>query len=242
MRYLVPVIFGTILNLMAMPVQAIEPMEIVYDPTVDADIIQTFSFFESEITDLEQQLNDMANELKLLSSGQYLWSNTSSIIKQLGKTMEQASGLSYAAQNEASQFAALFPGYTVAENFNQQYQKITRSALDTLNNILQNMQVSANNFSDESNRLQMLQGFAQNVAGQTQGLQMAAQLASEQLSQLQLLRQTIMAQANAQIVYYAQQIQTQASAVAELNKIISGGDIHTTGDLNIHPVEKPNYQ
>lgn len=231
-----------VLSLFIVPALAAGPMEVVYDPTVDADIIQTFSFFESEISDLETQISDMANELKLLSSGEYLWSNTASLINQLGKTMEQASGLSYAAQNEASQFAALFPGYTALSNFNQQYQQITRSSLDTLNNILQTMQVSANDFMDESSRLQMLQGFAQNVEGQTQALQMAAQLASEQISQLQLLRQTIMAQANAQIVYYAQQIQTEASSVAELNTIISNGDTHTTGNLNTHPVDKPNYQ
>ena len=84
-----------------------ESLEIVYDPTVDADILQTFSFFENEISDLEKQINDLDNALKLLSSGKYVWSNTVDLINQLGKTMEQASGLSYAAQNEAAEFAAL---------------------------------------------------------------------------------------------------------------------------------------
>src|ERR1700677_1624885 len=109
--------------------------EMVYDPTVDADIIQTFTFFEHEITDLEKQINDLDKALKLLSSGKYVWSDTVDIINQLGKTMEQASGLSYAAQNEAEEFATLFPGYSSLANFNQQYQQITKGSLDTLNNI-----------------------------------------------------------------------------------------------------------
>lgn len=222
--------------------QASAVMDIVYDPTVDADIVQTFSFFENEITDLEKQIGDLDNELKLLASGQYSWSTTTSLINQLGKTMEQANGLSYAAANEAEQFSALFPGYTVVNNFNQQFQQMTRSSLDTLNNILQNMKVSANDFLNENSRLGMLQNLAENVVGQTQALQTAAQLASEQVSQLQLLRQTIMAEANAQIVFYAQQIQQEASQIADLNSVISNGNSQTTGDLTTHPLTKPEYQ
>lgn len=218
------------------------PAQIVYDPTVDADIVQTFTFFENEITDLEKQISDLDNALKVLASGKYLWSNTATLINQLSKTMQQASGLSYAAQNEASEFAKLFPGYTVTGNFNQQFQQLTRTSLDTLNNILQNMQVSGSDFKNETSRLQMLQNFSENIVGQTQAIQMAIQLGSEQISQLQLLRQTMMAQANAQIVYYAQQIQKEASAIAELSNLIAHGDMQTTGDLNTHPLEKPNFQ
>ncbi len=231
-----------ILNLFVLSAHAEGVFEVVYDPTVDADILQTFTFFENEISDLDKQITDLDNALKLLSSGKYLWSDTVNLINKLGKTMEQASGLSYAAQNEASEFAALFPGYSSSSNFNQQYQKITRGSLDTLNNILQTMKQSANNFTNESSRLQKLQGFTENIVGQTQAMQMVVQLASEQISQLQLVRQTVMAQANAQIVYYAQQIQKEASAVADLNETIANGDIVTTGALNVHPLAKPEYQ
>ncbi len=240
MRYLqIIAIFS--LSTLTFSAVAIGP-ELVYDPTVDADIVQTFSFFANEIADLEKQINDLELELKALPESQYLWDTTTALIDQLGKVMEQAEGLSYAAQNEAAEFTALFPGYTVLNNFNEQYQQMTRSSLDTLNNILQNMKASANDFLNENSRLKMLQGFAESVEGQTQALQTAAQLASEQVSQLQLLRQSIMAQANAQIVYYAQQIQKEASAVADLNAIISHGDMQTTGDLEANPLAKPNYQ
>lgn len=230
------------LTLLISPVFAVGPFEIVYDPTVDADIIQTFSFFENEITDLETQIDDLDKALKLLAAGKYLWSDTSGLIDQLTSTLQQANGLSYAAKNEAAQFSALFPGYTTLAKFSEQYQQMTRTSLDTLNNILQNMQVSADNFIDENTRVRSLQGFVETVEGQTQALQTAAQLASEQVSQLQLLRQTIMAQANAQIVYYAQQIQKDASAVAELNSTIANGVTQTTGQLDTHPVEKPSFQ
>jgi P-type conjugative transfer protein TrbJ len=242
MRRLIQLSLLIFLSLFTLSSHAAGVFEVVYDPTVDADILQTFTFFENEIADLDKQINDLDNALKLLSSGKYVWSNTIDIINQLGKTMEQANGLSYAAQNEAEEFATLFPGYSSLSNFNQQYQQITKGSLDTLNNILQTMKLSANNFTNESSRLQMLQGFTENVVGQTQALQMAGQLASEQISQLQLMRQTLMAQANAQIVYYAQQIQKEASAVANLNETIANGDTVTTGVLNAHPLAKPEYQ
>lgn len=242
MRRLMQIFLLIILNLFVLSAHAEGVFEVVYDPTVDADILQTFTFFEKEISDLDKQINDLDKALKLLSSGKYLWSNTVDLINQLGKTMEQASGLSYAAQNEAAEFAALFPGYSSLSNFNQQYQKITKGSLDTLNNILQTMKQSANSFTNESSRLKSLQGFTENVAGQTQAMQMVVQLASEQISQLQLMRQTVMAQANAQIVYYAQQIQKEASAVADLNETIANGDTATTGVLNAHPLAKPEYQ
>jgi hypothetical protein len=40
---------------------------------------------------------------------------------------------------------------------------------------------------------------------------------------MQLLRQSVMAQSNAQTTYYANQIQNQASGRAEIEKVICGG-------------------
>ncbi len=215
---------------------------IVYDPTVDADIIQTFSFFEKEIGDLEVQINSLNEAIKILASGKFVWKTTNALIDQLNHTLEQSSGLSYSAKNEAAQFASLFPGYTIINNFNQQYQNLTKSSLDTFNNILQTLKRSADNFIDENSRLASLQQWTEGVVGQTQALQMAAQLASEQVSQLQLLRQSILAQANAEVVFYAQEIQKEASRAAELNALITAGDTQTSGNLANNPIVKPHYE
>lgn len=214
--------------------------DMVYDPVVDADIVETFSYFKSEIMDLEKQLTDLDKELKVLTK--YLWSDTSSLMNQLGNVMNQANALSYAAKNEAAQFSQLFPGYVSLDNFNEQYQKITKSALDTLNNAIQSLGVSANDFIGENSRIKQLQGYAEKVEGQTQAAQAAVELASEQISQIQLLRQAVMAEANAQAVYFAQQIQKESGALAEFNNIVAHGDMKTTDTLNTYPLEKPRYE
>lgn len=224
---------------------AVIPGALVYDPTVDWDILQTFVYFETEIANLESQLSDLDKQLdaiKQLSPENYQWSNTSELINQLGETLEQANALSYAAQDIDKQFHSLFPGYVPLDNYSEQYQKITQSSLDTINNVLKTLGMSSADFSNENSRLKLLQNYSQNVVGQTQAIQVANQIASEGISQLQLIRQTIMAQANSQALFYAQQIQRDAASAAELVQTISRGDISTTGDLSQHPLSKPNYR
>ena len=94
---------------------------------------------------------------------------------------------------------------------------------NTLNGVLQSLGSSANDFQNENTRLSFLQNQAQSATGQTEAIQAASQIASEQVSQLQLLRQTIIAQTNAQATYYAAQMQQQASSQAELSQVINNG-------------------
>jgi len=223
--------------------------EIVYDPAVAADIVETFAYFEQEIQSLMAQLdvlNDQSNILNTaiekLPSGSYNWSNTSKLIQELDNILSQSNALSYTAENVDQQFKNLFPGYISVNNYNEEYQHITESALDTLQNVLHDFNASANDFANETTLLKDLQNYSAAAAGQTQAIQVANQIASEQVSQLQLLRQALMTQANAQAVYYAQQIQNKASALAEFSELIDSGDTNTTGELDQHPLEQPNYE
>lgn len=168
---------------------------------------------------LRQQLD----ALKQLTPGQYQWSNAQNLINQLGDAVQRANTLAYSAQNVDAQFRQYFPGYQAPTDYGQQYQHITRTQLDTLNQILQAMGSSAQDFQNENARLTFLQHQAQSAVGQTQAIQAAAQIASEQVSQTQLLRQTMIAQTNAQTAYYAGQVQKEASSRAELEKIAANG-------------------
>jgi P-type conjugative transfer protein TrbJ len=68
-----------------------------------------------------------------------------------------------------------------------------------------------------------LQQQVQSAEGQTQAIQASAQITSEVVSQIQALRQTVMVQTNAQTAYYATQVQNEASAHAELLRIVQSG-------------------
>ncbi len=129
----------------------------------------------------------------------------------------------YTSSNLQSDFEALYPGYKAPTNYQEEYKQNVNSTLNTLDGVLISMGASANDFKSESARLANLQSQVSQAQGQTQAIQASAQLLSEAIVQLQLLRQTLIAQSNAQTAYYAQQIQKEASAQAEFTRFIQSG-------------------
>lgn len=219
----VSVIFsGGILLLSTLSAEAM----IVFDPTVAAKVGYETQQIVNQINVLQSQLNvatQQLNNLKQLSPGQYQWSNAQDIINTIGSSVSQANGLAYNAQNLDSQFRSTYPGFQSPQNYNDQYKNITDSTLNTLNGALQAAGTSAQDFQNESSRLAFLQQQSQSAVGQTQAIQAATQIASEQVSQLQLLRQAVLSQTNAETAYYAAKTQEEASARAELGKVIKAG-------------------
>jgi type IV secretion system protein TrbJ len=201
----------------------------VFDGAVFAQTYQNYLQLISQIEILQEQasyLEESLNAIKTLGSGQYQWSNVSEQINQLGSVIQSANGISYSAQNVGSQFQKAYPGYQSPKDFNQTYQQSITTTMNTLNGALQSLNMSAEDFTNEPKRIAFLQSQIQNAHGQTQALQASAQISTEVISQLQLLRQTLMSQENAQNGYYAQQLQTQASNEAGFNQMIKNGNTH----------------
>jgi type IV secretion system protein TrbJ len=176
-----------------------------------------------QLMQLKQQTLYIQQQLKILDGDQYQWSNAQSLINQLASIVNQTNGIAYSAANANQNFKKAYPGYQAPENYTQQYKNNINMTQNTLNAILQSMRLNAHDFQNENSRLAFLQQQSQNARGQTQAIQASSQIASEMVSQIQLLRQTTIAQSNAQTAYYATQIQNEASSKAELEKIINAG-------------------
>ncbi|MDX2165083.1 MAG: hypothetical protein SFW07_06685 [Gammaproteobacteria bacterium] len=201
----------------------------VFDAAVYGETVQNYLQLVSQIEILQQQasyLQQSLNAIKTLGGDQYQWSNVSQQINELGNVIQSANGISYSAQNVGSQFQKAYPGYQPPQDFNQQYQQNMTTTMNTLNGTLQSLNISAEDFANEPKRIAFLQSQIQNAHGQTQAIQASAQISTEVVSQLQLLRQTMMSQSNAQNEYYAQQLQTEASNEAGLNQMIKNGSTH----------------
>lgn len=190
-------------------------------PVIDFGAIAQLA---SQAKVMKQQLESLQLELKQLGEKNYQWSNAQSLINQLGDLVQQKQGLAYNAKGLDSQFRQAYPGYSAPQNFEQQYEHNTQQTLNTLNGVLHNMGLSAKDFTDENARLAFLQRQSQNSTGQLQAIQASSQIASESISQLQLLRQVMISQTNAQTTYYATQIQNEASERAQLSQIIGVGN------------------
>lgn len=195
---------------------------IVYDPAAVSKLVE-------ELADMEQELNYLKQQLKsveTINPNDYDWSNVQNLINQLGETVNQNNALAYSAQDIGTQFQKDYPGYQPPTNYTEQYQTWVNTSIATLNGSLQSLGMNANDFTDETNRMEALKQQSQSSVGQTQAIQVANQIAAEQVSQVQLLRQTVTSQANAQAVYYAQQVQQEASGQAELKTIIDAGSTY----------------
>lgn len=195
-----------------------------------------------QLTELKTHAEYLKQQISSLKPGQYQWSNAQNLINELGTVMNQTNSLSYSATDLENRFKTSFPGYHAPTDFNAQYQNNLAMSQSTLNGVLQSMGTNARDFQSENKRLTFLQNQAQNAQGQTQAIQASSQLASETVSQIQLLRQNVMAQTNAEVAYFATQQQNEASADAELNKIMSGGATKLPGYGNSGDALKmPNF-
>ncbi len=184
----------------------------VTDPLTDPLIILNIPKLAEQLSVLTEQMGYIKNQLDSLKTlKQYSWSDVSGKINDMGSIISQTNGLAYNAGNLSAQFQKAFPGYKSPQDFNQNYKDNVSTTLNTLNGVLQSLGMSAQDFTNEQTRIQRLQGLAETPQGQTQAIQASEQISTEMLSQMQLLRQTMMAQTNAQTTYYAQQVQQQAS-------------------------------
>lgn len=224
------------------------PGDIVYDPSVDASIgsmqgamVGQFGIeigkISDEVVKLDTQIRQLNQELAQL--GNYNWNTAQDKINQLGRMVDKANTLAYSASNINSKFSTTFPGYKPTSNYSDQYKDIVDTTQNTLNQILQAMGSSAANFENEDARLQTLHAQAQSANGQTKAIQAAAQIASAEVEQLRLLRQTVIAQTNAQTAYFAAETQKEASAKAAFDSYLSDSRHDVTGKLNEHPINDP---
>jgi P-type conjugative transfer protein TrbJ len=195
----------------------------------------------NQLVQLKEQTQLIKMQLEQLKGNQYDWSNAQGLINNLGSVVNQENSISYSASNINGKFKQAYPGYQPPQNFSQQYKDNSNMTLNTLNGVLQSMGTSSQDFQNENTRLNFLQHQSQSAEGQMQAIQAASQIASEMVSQIQILRQTVIAQTNAQTAYYATQVQNEASEKAELSKVISSGSTTMTAyGTSGHPLNPPS--
>lgn len=194
-----------------------------------ASLAQQLKELKKQTTQLKEQASSLKNALKAietLKGSQYQWGNADALIDNINGALNQADGLFYTSSNLHHDFETLYPGYKVPSSYEEEYKQNVNSSLHTLDGVLTSMGASAADLKSESARLATLQAQVNQAQGQTQAIQASAQLLSEAIVQLQLLRQTLIAQSNAQMAFYAQQIQKEASAQAEVSHFIQSGSTH----------------
>ncbi len=191
----------------------------VFDPNVYLQVSKQLLQSEQQLRLLKQQLD----ALKQLNGSQYKWSDAKPILQQLQGTLEQSGGLAYTSTKLNQDFKDHFPGYETPKDYSKQYQDNVKTSLNTLQGVMLASQQQNQNMLVEEQNLKAAQAQVQNAVGPTQAVQAASQITSAQITQLQLLRQAILTQTQAQSVYYSQQLQKEAAIDAKITKTIQAG-------------------
>lgn len=162
-----------------------------------------------------QQVRMQAQNLVNLPAG--IWNKFTDNIMSLKNIIQQGQGITFAASNLDSQFAAMYPGYdghfTAAgqslasrnATFTDRYKQINTSTRDNINGALKSLNLQMNDLNSDAATMSMLQSQSQSADGQLKVIQAANEISLHQTEQMKKLQWTLMTQANTQAAYMAAQ-------------------------------------
>jgi P-type conjugative transfer protein TrbJ len=205
-------------------------------PVYDAQSVQKMALQLVQLENSAKHLKAQLDTMKTMNVARYQLTDISPQLTELDRIIKSTSGLAYEANNINSTFKSVYPGYQTPNSYEETYQGIIDKTQNTLQGSMLSLAKQNTGFSSETLRVQKAQNDVRRAVGAAEAIQGASQIAAEEIAQLQLLRQTVMAQVTAQNAYYAAQIQKEASARAELNDVISHGRT-SFSQLNAHPVK-----
>jgi type IV secretion system protein TrbJ len=199
---------------------------IVYDPTNWIQNATTAANTAQELVKQTQQLEIALKEIKNYDGNVGHWANIQILLQQLGNEVQQGQALAYSMPNLDSRFKQTFPGYVAPVDYQRSYSNWSQTALDTMHSTLQSAGMQANQFGNEQETLNQLSILSQSAQGRMQALQVGNMIATQQVSQLQKLRQLVIAQVNAQNTYASYQIQKEQSSEVSASNWVSASDTH----------------
>lgn len=196
-------------------------IDLVYDPTNWIQNQITAGNSVIQVTNQIQQLQYEAAAFKNYNGSSTQWSNMSTLLAQLAQQVNQGQAIAYNMQNLDQSFQTRFPGYKPQQNYPSAYQSWSQTSMDTLRSTLEGAGMQANNFTNEQANLDQLKALSQNASGRMQAVQVGNMIASEEVGQLQQLRQLVVNQTNSQNMYMAYQVQKDQAQQAASDQLLS---------------------
>lgn len=156
---------------------------------------------------------------------QQVWSDASGTLNELANVVQTGQSLSYAAKNIDSQFQTVFPGYKASTDYGTSYQKWSDASLDSMRGAMNAAGMQNANYANEAQAIAGLRSAASGAQGQKAAIDAGNEIAMAQVTQLQELRQLVMAQMQSQTAYQAQQVQQQAASEATMQTALKYRDV-----------------
>lgn len=169
--------------------------------------VTSVSKLAKQAQQLEEQIQSVENQAQnMVSLPMNLYQSLVSPIGKLISVVNQAQGLSYAAQNIPAEFQAEY-GQGVSglmpNGYSASLSQWSQDEQNQVQNVLQDYHMTESNFASTQATLQQLESAGQSASGRKAVLDAANQIAGLQVEQIQSLQSTIM-QGNSAMLKYIQ--------------------------------------
>lgn len=191
---------------------------VVVDPTnYVANFMTQLRAVQSNLNESQQiqhqleQLKYQARNTSSLVNGD--WEQGSDTIGRLANVLQTGNSLAVSGKDYARQFQSMFPGYKAEKDFSGSYDRWSTTTRDSVLGAMKVANLQATGYKDEQQALHALKQAAGSTGGQKEALDAANQIALAQVTQMQSLRELMVAQMQAEGTYMA--AQTQATRARE---------------------------
>lgn len=188
---------------------------------------QSAQMYQQVQQTLQQVMMEKQQLQNLIAAPVQTWGQAQQELAALADLVNKTAALSYAGGNIDQLFKMQFPGYAKTAgntNFGSKFGNLVKVQMDGLNSALQAAGLQSSQFANERAAIQQIQSMSAGSPGSLQALQAGNMIASQQIDQLQKLRQLYMAQMQAQNSYMAGQAQQQADQTDALQTFMNQGN------------------
>ena len=173
-----------------------------------------------QVTMQGQQLEEQLRNGRSLPSQTF--SPVQANLTQLAGVVTGGQQLAYTMGNLDDAFRKKFPGYTAtAPAYGSQYATWSQGALDATLSVLKAAGMQHNQTMSAQTVLAVLRGQSTSANGQMNALQIGNEIATQQITELQTLRELMAADIGSKANYQAAQVQLQATQQQQLDNFFA---------------------
>lgn len=189
----------------------------VIDPAHIAKTIWNGKKLVDQVANQKRQIENDIIMLKRLPHPP--WRTIQARIDELDEVMRAGSALSYSMDNLAREFGITFPGFQDYANWSEERRVQLSRTLGTHVNVMLSLQRQGQQFQSSQEELRAIKDAMGAAEGQTSTMEVGNTLSAFTAEELILIRQLLAAQANAQAVQSAYQINREAQEMAHIQRI-----------------------
>jgi P-type conjugative transfer protein TrbJ len=225
-----------VLLALCLGLHAPQAANVATESTQIANNIQLFAIQLKEIEQVSKLATQISNQLKMIhhmtTQAQRLsqtdWGQAFTHLQKLSSVVQQGRALAYSYSGLDKMMRQTYPGYAEystmvlsGQTFDERLRGWNQTSMDTMQGALQSMHLQANLFGEEEATMQALQSMSQDAVGRMQAIQAGNMIAAQQVRQVQMLRQLMMAQVGMQAAFLAGQEDKAASQDAAYRQFMT---------------------